>query len=196
MEKQIIISISREFGSAGHEVGEKIAEDLNLPFYDRKLLDNLAAEKGMNLEELEKYDEKPRNFFTSRTVKGYSNSIADAVAEMQFDFIRKKAESGESFVVVGRCADVVLKGNDAAYSVFVLGNKEEKIKHVMKKYSLDREEAIIKMARHDRKRKAYHNSHSKISWGDSRGYDLCINSSRLGIEQTAKVIEAFVESHQ
>ena len=194
MEKQLIISIGREYGSAGHEIAEKVAKDLNLPLYDRHLLDKLAEEKGMNLKDIEKYDEKPRNLFLSRNVNGFSNSFADTVAEMQFNFIREKAESGESFVVVGRCSEVVLAGNEALVSVFILGNKQTKVEHVKKKYNLSENEALQKMARHDRKRKAYHNAHSKISWGDSRGYDLCINSSRLGVEKTAKLIEQYAKA--
>lgn len=193
MEKQVIVSIGREYGSAGHEIAEKVAKDLELPLYDRKLLDHLAEEKGMDVAELEKYDEKKRNLLFSRSVNGYSNSIADAIAGMQFEFIKEKAQSGESFVVVGRCSDVVLRGYEAAITVFVLGDKETKVEHVMKKYNLGKDEALSKMNRHDRKRKAYHNSHSKIAWGDSRGYDLCINSSKLGIDKAARLIEEYIE---
>lgn len=193
MEKQLIISIGREYGSAGHEIAEKVASDLNLPLYDRRLLDELAREKGMNVDELQKYDEKPKNKLLSRKVKGHSSDIAEIIAEMQFDYIKQKAASGESFVIVGRCSEVVLKGNEALVSVFVLGDRPEKLKHVMEKYSLGEVEALAKMNRHDRKRKAYHNSHSKIAWGDSRGYDLCINSSKLGIDKAAKVIEQYIE---
>lgn len=189
MEKQVIISVGREFGSGGHEIAEKIANDLNLSLYDRKLLDDLAVQHGMDPKLLEKYDEKPRNFLLSRRVNGYSNSIAEAVAEMQAKYIKDKADSGESFVVVGRCSDVVLAGYDALFTVFICGEPEEKIERVMKKYSLSREEAITKMARHDKKRKTYHNSYSKYAWGDSRGYDVCINSKMLGIDGTAKAIE-------
>lgn len=191
MGKQLIISIGREFGSCGHEIAEIIAKDLNLPLYDRSLLDHIADEKGWDAEKLEKYDEKHRNILFTRKVKGYSNSFADILTEMQFDFIKKKADSGESFVIVGRCSDVVLAGYDALFSVFVLGDQDAKIKHVASKYHLSEDEALSKMRRHDAKRKAYHNAHSKIKWGDSRRYDLCINSSRLGVEQTARIIEHY-----
>ena len=111
MGKQLIISIGREFGSSGHEIAEIIAKDLNLPLYDRSLLENIAEEKGFSLDTLQQYDEKRKNVFISRSVRGYSNSIPDAIAQVQFDYIREKAASGESFVVVGRCAEVVLKDN-------------------------------------------------------------------------------------
>ncbi len=100
---QTIISVSREFGSGGHIIAEQIAKDHGLKFYDRHLLDDIAAENNMNAAVLEKYDEKPRNAFLSRRVSGFSNSMEEILAEMQFDYIRKKADSGESFVIVGRC---------------------------------------------------------------------------------------------
>lgn len=194
MEKQMIISVGREFGSGGHEVAEIIARDFNIPLYDRSLLERVAEKSGVDLGLIEKYDEKQRNPFLSRKVRGFSNSLEDAVAEMQFEYIRERAASGESFVIVGRCADVVLAEHEALVSVFVLGDKETKKKRVMEKYKLSEHEALAKMKRHDISRKAYHNAHSKIAWGDSRRYDLCINSSKLGVEKTAKMIEAFAQA--
>ena len=83
MGKQIIISISREYGSGGHEIGRKLAEKLGLPFYDRNLLDEVAKNSGSDVSELSAYDEKPRHFFLSRSVRGYSNSPAENIAELQ-----------------------------------------------------------------------------------------------------------------
>lgn len=194
MQKQVIISISREYGSAGHEIAEKVAEDLKLPLYDRKLLEKVAEEKRVDIAVLEKNDEKQRNVFLSRTVKGFSNSVEEAVAEMQFDFIRKEAQKGESFVVVGRCSEYVLAGHPALVSVFVLGDPEAKLQHVKEKFQLDEAQALAKMKRGDSKRKAYHNYYAKLPWGDSRGYDLCVNSSKLGVEKTAKLIEEFADA--
>ncbi len=193
MEKQIIISISREFGSGGRQIAEKVAEDLGLPLYDRNLLDAIAEEKDINAEHLQKFDEKPRNLILSRSVSGHSNSMEENIVKMQFEYLQKKADSGESFVVLGRCAETALKGRDGLVSVFVLGDKEEKLTHVKDKYQLSDTEATLKMVRHDKKRKMYHNQYSDFKWGDSRGYDLCINSSRLGIEKTAAMIENYVK---
>lgn len=193
MEKQIMISISREFGSCGRQIAEKVAEDLGLSLYDRNLLDAIAKEKDMNVEHLEKFDEKPRNPILSRSVGGHSNSMEENLVKMQFEYLQKKADNGESFVVVGRCAETALKGREGLVSIFVLGDKEEKLLHVKDKYQLSDSEATLKMVRHDTKRKAYHNRYSDFKWGDSRGYDLCINSSKLGIEKTASVIENYVK---
>lgn len=192
MKKQIIVSISREFGSEGHLIAEKIARELGLAFYDRNLLDAIAEEKNMKVEHLEKYDEKPRNVILSRSVNGHSNSMVDHLVQLQFEFLQKKADSGESFVIVGRCAETALKNYDGLITIFVYGDKKEKIAHVMEKYQLSEKEAILKMARHDKKRKAYHNRYSDQKWGHAKSYDLCINSSKLGKEGTERVLEAYI----
>lgn len=193
MSKQIIISISREYGSGGHEIAEKIARDLGLNLYDRNILEEIAREKNADVETLEKVDEKAGNRLFSRTVRGYSNSMEQNLAEMQFEFLQKKADKGESFVVVGRCSETMLKEREELVSIFVLADREAKIDHVMKKYNLSKEEAIAKNDRHDRTRKQYHNRHSEIKWGDSRNYDICINSSRLGLERTAEYLETYIK---
>ena len=194
MAKQTIIAISREFGSEGHEIARIIAEDLGLKLYDRSMLDEMADNMGIKVEVLEKHDEKPRNFFLTRTVGKYTNSMEEIVADMQFDFIKEKAESGESFVIVGRCADSVLRGMEGLITIFVIGTKEAKVKHVMDKFDLSESEALIKMARNDKKRSQYHNRHSDGRWGDSRFYDLCINSSLLGVQGTVKILEDYIHA--
>lgn len=191
---QTIISVSREFGSGGHLMAEKIAEEHGLKFYDRRLLDEIANENNIEVEILEKYDEKPRNSFLTRRVGSYSNSMEEILADMQFDYIRKKADSGESFVIVGRCAESVLKGRKELISIFVTGDDDYKLAHVKEVYHLSDAEAIAKMRRHDWKRKKYHNRHSDFKWGDSRNYDLCINSSKLGIDQTAATLENYIKA--
>ena len=193
MSKQTIVTVSREFGSGGHEIAEKIASDLNLKFYDRGMLDEIADEMNVKVEVLEKYDEKPRNIMLSRKVGKYSNSMEEILAELQFDYIRKKANEGESFVIVGRCSESVLRDVDGLISIFVNGNRECKIKRVMDKYALNRSEAVKKMERHDFKRKRYHNRHSDHKWGDSRYYDVCINSSPLGISGTVRTLGNYIQ---
>ena len=193
MAKQMIISIGREFGSGGHAIAELLAKDLGIKMYDRNMLDEIAREKDVDVKNLEEFDEKPRKFLISRRVRDYSNSMEEIIAEMQFDYIRKKADSGESFIIVGRCAETVLKGREGLISIFILGNKKEKLARVMEKYNLGEDEALEKMTRHDIKRKQYHNNHSESKWGDSRNYDLCINSSRLGVEKTEALIKDYIK---
>ncbi len=189
---QTIISVSREFGSGGHVMAEKIAKDHGLSFYDRHILDEIANENNMQVEVLEKYDEKPRNAFLSRRVGAFSNSMEEILAEMQFNYIRKKAASGESFVIVGRCAETVLSGHPGLISIFVVGDELTKIQRIREVYQLSESEAIAKIRRHDKKRKQYHNRHSSFRWGDSRYYDVCINSSKLGLEGTGAALENYI----
>ena len=192
MKKQVIVALSREFGSGGHYVGKKIAEYFGINYYDRRILEDIAEEKNIRIEYLEKYDEQKRNVLFSRSVKGYTNSIEEIVAEMQFEYLRKKAASGESFVIVGRCADELFRGEERLVSFFVLGDKEDRIQRVSKRHNISWEEAATKVARHDKTRKKYHNRYSEVKWGDSRGYDVCINSTRLGIDKTAEILEMFI----
>lgn len=194
MGNQIIISISREYGSEGRTIAEQIVKDMGLLFYDRNMLDEIAKEKGFDPAAFAGVDEKPRNKLLSRRVKGYSNATEDNLAQMQFEFLRKKAASGESFVVLGRCSETILKEYDSLVSIFVTGNKDRKLKHIMEKFSLSETAAAAKIAKHDAYRRRYHNHYSDFKWGDSRNYDVCINSSRIGVEGTAKLLKKFVES--
>lgn len=193
MADQVIISIGREFGSGGHEIAQSLADIYHLNLYDQNLLEHVAQEYNLDSQELYSLDEKKRNQLFARTVKGMTNSPAENVANLQFNFLRKKAEAGESFVVVGRCSDYILKKYPGLISIFVLGDKETKIERVMKLYNLSREKAIQFMAENDWRRKRYHNSHCEIKWGDSRGYDLSINSSKLGIQESVKIIRNYIE---
>ncbi len=193
MEKQLIVAIGREFGSGGHEIGERIAKQLNISFVDRSMLDEMFSGNGKHKEQIEKYEEDVAKPFLHKHVRGFTNSIEENLAEAQFEYIREKAASGESFVIVGRCGEAVLRGNENLVSVFVLGDMYDKIHRVMDKYSLPERDAIEKINRHDRKRKRYHNTYSDFKWGDSRGYDLCINSSKLGVRGTAEMLCKYIE---
>lgn len=194
MGEQLIVSIGREFGSGGHEIAEHVADKLGFHLIDNKLLVDIANEKGIAHEDLKKYDERRKKPFFSRTVSGYTNAIEDHLARFQFDYLKRLAESGESFVVVGRCSDYVLREYPCLVSVFVLGHKKEKIERIMKKYELSEEESRRLAKNKDWARKGYHNFYADgRKWGDSRSYDLCVNSSPLGVEGTAEVIMKFVE---
>lgn len=194
MKKQLIISIGREFGSGGHIIAEALAKRFDLPLYDNNLLEHIADEKQIDQNSLKKYDEKPKSKLFSRTVRGYSNSIHENIAYMQFDFLKKKAAKGESFVIVGRCSETILKEYPGLISLFILGDKDKKAERVQKVYNLSEEEAKRMMERQDFKRKTYHNSYCKGHWGDSRNYDFSINSSKLGIDATVDILEIYINA--
>jgi cytidylate kinase len=193
MDKQVIIAISREYGSGGHYIAAELAERFGIPLYDHNLLDEMCREKGMDPSKLSRYDEVPRKAFLYRSVRGISNSPEEAVANLQFDFIRDKAKSGESFVIVGRCAEHILREYKCMIPIFILADPQAKVKRIEEVRQMTEEQAWEAMARHDSKRKAYHNHYCDIKWGDSRHYDLCINSTRLGLDTTVDMVERYVQ---
>ncbi len=192
MTVQFIISIGREYGSGGHEIGRHLAERFGIDFCDRNMLDRIAEEKDTSAENLRKYDETPKRFLLSRTVRGFSNSPEEIIARMQFEYLEKKAKSGESFIVVGRCAESVLKDCEGLISLFITGDEDVKIDRVAEHRNMTRDQAKMAILRHDKKRKAYHNYYCEGKWGDSRNYELTINSSKLGIMGTVDVLEKYI----
>ena len=196
MKEQLIISVGREFGSGGHEIAQKLADHYHLPLYDHNLLDEMAEKHGMDKELLKELDEKKRNKFLSRTVRGMSNSPEHNVAQLQFDFIKQKAEEGKSFVIVGRGSETVLHEHPAMISFFILGDMDVKIKRIMKLHQMSKSQAEALILEKDRKRKKYHNSHCEGKWGDSRNYELSINSSKLGIDESVKIITQYIDARR
>lgn len=192
MEKQLIISIGREFGSGGHVIAEQLAKRFDLPLYDNNILCHIAEEKEVDHASLKKYDEKPKNKLLYRKVSGHSNSPEENIANLQFEYIQKLAESGKSFVIVGRCAETKLRDFSGLVAIFILAKKEYKIKRVMEKYNLSAEAAKQRMKREDWNHKSYHNYYCKMKWGDSRNYDLCVDSSKLDIEGTVDFLADYI----
>lgn len=190
--KQVIISISREYGSGGHYIADKLSKSLGITMYDRNMLDKIGEEKGFDMADMKKYDEARKNPLLSRTVRGLSSSPEDALAQMQFDYINKKADEGESMIIVGRCADHVLRGRKNLITIFVMGDMAEKKKRIMRVRKMSEHEAEKAIIRHDKNRRAYHNHYSDTKWGDSRYYECCINSSKLGLDDTCDMLEAYI----
>ncbi len=192
-EKQLIISIGREVGSGGHEIATKLAEIYGLPMYDYNILSRIADDKNVDVDDLKRYDEVSRPPFLSRRVHGFSNSPEEIIANMQFDFLRDRAKNGESFVALGRCSETVLKEFPGLVTIFVLADEDKKIERIARREDLSLEEAKRYMHIRTKKRKMYHNLYSDTKWGDSRNYDLSINSSALGIDGTIKILCDFID---
>ncbi len=193
MGKQLIITVGREFGSGGHIIAAKLAEHFGIQLLDSNILAEVAKKSNASEEYLKKYDESARNLFFSRTVNGFSNSPEEIIAQMQFDYIKQKSDAGESFVVIGRCADYILRKNPALVRVFVLGDTEAKIKRTAEREGISEEKAKIRMEQADKRRKYFHNTHSENKWGDSRSYDITVNSSKLGLDSTAELLIKYIE---
>ncbi len=194
MSKQLIITVGREFGSGGHAIADILSKKFNISLYDSNILHEIAGIKNVDVQTYTKYDEVPKNKIFSKTrLGGYSSSPEENIANLQFNYLRAKAEKGESFVVVGRCSETILRGYPGVVSLFILGDKEEKLKRIMKVYNVSEIEADVMMSKQDKKRKSYHNYYCPVKWGDSRNYDISLNSSKLGVERSADFLEGYIK---
>ncbi len=189
---QLIISLGREFGSGGHEIAEKLAKHYDILLLDHRLLDEIAMDKNVDPEEYRELDELKRRIPLSRTVRGFNSSLEDNLSLIQFEYLEKKAEAGESFVVVGRCSESILKDHEATITIFVLGDKDNKVERIKNLYELPDKLAEKLIKEKDMQRKRYHNSFCDGKWGDSRNYDISINS-KLGTDKTAQILINYID---
>lgn len=189
--EQMMIALGHEFGSGGREIAKKLGERLNIPVYDRNMLETIAAERLKQVGDLERYDE-------CRGVDaGLRNQLSvsgeDRLAYLEFDYMRERAASGESFIAVGHCAEEVLKNCPGLLiSVFVRADREVRIKRVMERESVSEQEAFALMRRIDRQRRAYHDHFCSSGWGETETYDLIVNSGWLGIDGTVGLLERYI----
>lgn len=195
MEKQIIISVGREFGSGGHEIAERLAKHYNIPLFDKEIFEHIEENEAINADVAQYFDEKPVSpIFYPVMMDGMNLPLEQTVANHIFNFIRTKGDKEKkSFVIVGRCAEYVLRDNPNMISVFILGDKDAKCKRVMEKYDLDEKAASNRMRKEDKMRKTYHNFYADGKWGDSRNYDICVNSSTLGIDKTVDILITYID---
>lgn len=194
MKKQIIVAIGREHGSGGHYIADLIARGLGVKLYDKVSIEKEITSGGYSEELVSEMDEKPVNFFASRRIGRFSNSLEVNVAEKTFAMLRSKAAEGESFVVIGRCGEQVLENNPNCISIFICGDPQFKLNRVMNKLGLNAEQAIEEIRNVDRSRKNYHNYYCDTKWGDARGYDLTVKSNVLGCERTAEMLVGYIRS--
>ena len=194
-----IITIGREFGSGGLDIGRLLSERLGIKCYDKELLQMAAKESGLCEEIFMNHDEKPTNSFLyslvmdTYSVAGYTGSsyldmpLNHKVFLAQFDAIKSLSER-ESCIIVGRCADYALADHENCLSVFIHANKEFRIQHLMETYGWSADKAKDMMNKTDKKRASYYNYYSSKKWGDARSYHLTLDSSLLGIEGCADMI--------
>ena len=204
MDKRVIICISREYGSGGRVVGEKLAEHLGIPFYDKKLLMKTAMEHGLSEEMIKGADEKPANMFSMGFPMGIRNPynanyydglyyvMNDRVFFLTSQTIRNIAAEG-SCIIVGRVAEEVLKNDPDMVSVFIHAKKEDRIKRIMMIENVDHQKAEQMVRKTDKNRANYHNYYSDKPWGDCSSYDFSISTSKFGIDGAVKAILKLLE---
>lgn len=200
MSQGTIVTIGRQYGSGGRNIGIQLAKELGVPFYDQNILKQAAAESGLCEKILENYDEKPRSFLYSIAMDpfGYAlggipaNTLDQRVYMATFDTINAIADKGGS-VIIGRCADYVLRERKNVLRVFLYASMEERIKTVMARDDLSEAAAKQKISRMDRSRAAYYEFYSTQKWGAVDSYDICIDTSLLGQDGTVALIRHVME---
>ncbi len=197
MDKNIVISIGRQFGAGGRRVGQALAKELGIAYYDKELIMEAAKEFGFAPVFFEENDEKSASlsgnvlqWMESFVTNGFGSKnylSQDTLFEMQSEVVRKVAEK-HSCVIVGRCSDYVLRDYPNCVSVFLHSSDEDRIQRIRERSGLTVEEAIAKMRMEDKKRAAYYNFYSSKTWGESATYTLSIDVSSIGVEQTVQLI--------
>ncbi len=199
-----IITISRQYGSGGRNVGLKIANRYNMEYFDKELLEEAAKKSGISKELFEMHDEKPTSsflfsmvsdgyFFGYPSVNSYGDMpISQRVFLAQFDTIKEIAKE-RSCVIVGRCADYALQGFDDVINVFVSANMETRLKNVMAETGHTREKAKDLILKTDKRRSGYYNYYTNKKWGAAESYDLCVNSSIIGVDGCVETVVKFAD---
>ncbi len=200
MEKRII-TISRTYGSGGRIIGKKLAEDMEVPFYDKALIDRIAEESGYSKEMIENAEMQAKNGFlytlaTSLGGNGEAGvdglSLNDKFFLAQMKVVRKIAEEGPC-VIVGRCADYILRDMHEATNLFIYGEMEHRIKRAVSEYGMNLENAENEIKNIDKARRNYYNYHTGRKWGDVLNYHLTLDSGYIGVEDAIGLIEHFLE---
>lgn len=185
MSKKVIITIGREFGSGGREIGEKLAKRLGINFYDKNLIELAANRSGLDTNSVAGSDEKAPGLF----FYGYTPSISDKLFFAQSDLIRSLADN-ESFVIVGRCANSVLYGYADTMDVYIYAPLADRIARIREHYMMDTDELARKeIVRIDKIRKGYYQYFTEFRWGDKEGFDMMVDSSLFGIDGTVDFLE-------
>ena len=196
--ENLYVTIGRQFGSGGREIGKKVAQGLGVPYYDKELLAVAAKESGLSHEFLKSYDEKPTNSFLYSLVMGQQNlltgvqgsTVEQLAAKAQREAVLSVADKG-SCVLVGRCADYILRDRPGLVRVFICADWDKRVERVCARDEVSAKEAEERLRRMDKTRASYYSFHTDRKWGAAESYDLCVNSSLRGTDTAAELILRF-----
>ncbi len=202
----VVVTIGRQFGSGGRELGRRLAERIGAKYYDKELLHEAARKAGVSEEFFERKDERFPSFingvfsfaFGYNTVNCFSGSTSisdDSIYRAQSDFIHSLAESGDSCVIVGRTADYVLRDHPRVVNLFVHAPEDVCVDRIMRRGEADvstRERACAKARRINKLRANYYNFYTDKTWGASSSYDLTIDTSKMSMDDIVEVIVAYI----
>jgi cytidylate kinase len=199
--KQFVVTIGRQPGSGGKEVAEVLARELGVKVYDKALLQEAAQASGFDASLFEKADEcESTSLFggifsihgsISEYLTGGSCIDNDKLFEIQSETICNIAQN-ESCIIVGRCAEYVLRDHPAMLSVFITADHNDRVERIMRGEGLERNDAIEFIEKNDKKRRSYHDYYATTHWGEASSYDLCVNLSRLGVDGTVEFLKQYI----
>ncbi|MDR2361314.1 MAG: cytidylate kinase-like family protein [Prevotellaceae bacterium] len=196
-----IITIGRQLGSGGKQVGEQLAQRLGIPCYDKELINLASRESGLNQRFFEKADEKSRfsicghlfglhsGYMTENTGNYLCN---EALFKIQSDVIRKLAAESSS-IFVGRCADYILREHPRCLKIFICADLHDRLARLVRMHNIPEKEARLLIEQSDKKRAGYYNYYTNKTWGMATSYDLCMNSSVFGTEEIVRMVELIVK---
>lgn len=189
--KNKVITISREFGSGGRTIGKMVAEKLNIPIYDANLIEKIAEESGYSGDYISKEGEGSNeswlsNIFANRSM-GPTNQ--DRIWVIQSQIITDLANKGPC-VIVGRCANYVLKDKADCLNVFIHADPETRAMRIVKEYGERAESPMQRIQEKDKRRVAYHRFYSDMKWGYAQNYHICLDSGKLGLDKCAEIISS------
>ena len=187
--KNRVITISREFGSGGRTIGKKVAQALGIPCYDSELLQKIAVESGFNENYIKDAGEYAPSGFLSAAFshRGFGPTNADYLWEIQYKIITELAEQGPC-VIVGRCADYVLRDKADCLKLFIHADMKFRAERIVKEYGEREESPEQRLKDKDKRRAAYHRFYTDMKWGHAQNYDVTLNSGTLGIDKCVEII--------
>mgnify|MGYP002520577089 CR=1 FL=1 len=198
-----IITIGRQFGSNGREIGHRLATKLNIPFYDKEILNETAKNSGLSEAVLKSLDERPSKSFLYSLVMdpygfgfnnpGYQTNLSQQAFQATYDTIKKLAEDGPC-IFVGRCADYALRHNPKLVRVFIYAPMEERVNTISQRFNLTEDKARAQINKEDKARASYYNYYTSKKWGAMESYDICINSSLMGMDKTVDLLVDYIDS--
>ncbi len=202
LSKNLVITIGREFGSGGHEIARRLSEEMGIKMYDKEIISIVAKNHGYSEEVLNDIDEKASNSllyalstgaYTHHThlVSGLHIPLNDKAFMAYAEVIKELAEK-ESCIIVGRCADSILKDHENLFRVFIHTDLERRVDRICEFEKIDRNEALSIIKKRDKKRSGYHNYYANTKWGAVKTYDLCIDS-KIGIDKVVEIIKYAAE---
>ena len=195
-----IITISRQHGSGGKEIGELLSKELGIPIYDNTVIQRAAEKSGFSEDHFRDYDKNAGNSFLYSLVRGFqyhqSNtstwSLEDKIYATHSKVINELANEGPC-VIIGRCADYILSNRPNVVKIFIYGDAEKRADFLAKKNGISHEQALSEIKSVDKRRQNYYNYHADSKWGDAKNYNLCIDSSFCGVEGAASLICNFLK---